>query len=787
VPRPPELSLVVFLDRPCIEFARLGPRVCMTGMSQVRPLSSPTDPTERRDSRRVIVLAGGALALAAFAAYAGSLAGPFVYDDESSITDNPTLRHLGQLWTVLMPPGGGATVSGRPILNLSFALNYLWGGLAVRGYHVVNILIHTLAGLTLFGLVRRTLRQPALRGRFGAATLPLACGIAAIWTLHPLQTEAVTYTVQRAESLMGLFYLLTLYFFLRSVESPTPCRWLALSIGACLLGMGTKENMVSAPMLVLLFDRAFVAGNFAEAWRRRWRFYAGLAASWLLLAALVLGNGGNRGGSAGFDIGTSWWDYALTQFPAIAHYLELSFWPHPLVFDYGTFWVAHLADIIPQACVVAGLAGGTLLALWWRPAIGFLGVLFFAVLAPTSLTPGTTQMIVEHRMYLPLAPVVVGLAIGIYLVSDRFHLAVFAALAVGLGYLTFERNTAYRSAITIWQDTVAKRPDNPIAHSSLGSVLAGAGRFDEAIVEDQAALRLRPTFVDALSNLGNALAQAGRPAEALPHLELALRLKPDHATAHLNLGVALDLLKQSSPALAHYQAALRLKPESPDAQNDLGDALSRAGRTDEGITHLEQALRLRPDYADAHFNLAAALARANRLPEAEAQFAAGLQLRPANAEAHGTWANTLLASGHLAEALAHYEVALRLEPANATFHYNYANALAAAGRLNDALTQFAAAVREKPDYAEAQDNWGSTLLLLKRNEEAIAHYEEALRLKPENPAAHNNLGLALARLGRVAEALPHFEAAVRLAPDYGQARENLAQARAQVGGDAPRN
>jgi len=731
-------------------------------------------------SRWAPVFAAVLLALAAFAVYANSLAGSFVYDDDASITDNLTLRHLSQALNVSQLPGDGATVSGRPVLNLSFALNYAWGGLTVRSYHVTNVLIHILAGLTLFGLVRRTLLRPALRARFSADALPLAFAVTAIWILHPVQTEAVTYIIQRAESLMSLFYLLTLYFFLRGAKSPAPWRWYPLAITACLFGMATKENMVSAPVLVLLFDRAFVAGDFATAWRQRRRFYLGLACTWIPLLLLVLSTGGNRGGSAGFDVATSWRDYTLTQFPALVRYLELALWPHPLVFDYGTFWVDHLWDVLPQALAVAALAGATLYALGRKPMLGFLGALVFAVLAPTSLMPGTTQMIVEHRLYLPLAPIVVAIVIGTYLASSRIAAAAFAALAVGLGCLTFGRNFDYRNPITLWQDTIAKRPRNALAHSSLGSALAKAGRFEEAVAEDQAALQISPNFVEVLSNIGNALAQTGRQMEAIPYLQRALHLKPDHATAHLNLGVVLDLLKQSAPALVHYEVAFRLRPHDANVCNDLGDALSRAGRNEEGIGRLEEAIQLRPDYVDAYLNLAAALARANRMSEAQARFETGIKLKTNNAEAYDTWATTLLSTGHLPEALVQYETALRLQPNSAVEHYNYANALVAADRTGDALTEFAAAVRLKSEYPEAQDNWGNTLLMLNRPEEAAAHYQEAVRLNPQSPTAQNNFGLALARLGRIREAAGHFETAVRLAPNYESARENLAHAQEEL-------
>src|ERR1039458_595429 len=145
-------------------------------------------------------------------AYHNSFTGPFIFDDMYTIRDNPTIRRVWPIWQALSPPHrGGTTVEGRPLINLSFAVNYALGAYHVWGYHALNLSVHILAGLTLLGVVRRTLRQPRLRGRFSAAADGLALATAVLWMVHPLQTESVTYIVQRAESLMGLFYLLTLY------------------------------------------------------------------------------------------------------------------------------------------------------------------------------------------------------------------------------------------------------------------------------------------------------------------------------------------------------------------------------------------------------------------------------------------------------------------------------------------------------------------------------------------------------------------------------------------------
>ena len=155
------------------------------------------------------------------------------------------------------------------------------------GYHVVNLAIHILGALVLYGVVRRTLLCASLRQRYGDEARWLALAVALIWVVHPLQTESVTYLIQRTESLMGLFFLLTLYCVIRGSTSSGRRGWYAAAVVCCALGMGSKEVMVVAPLTVLLYDRAFLSGSFREALRARAALYAGLFGCWLVLVGLV--------------------------------------------------------------------------------------------------------------------------------------------------------------------------------------------------------------------------------------------------------------------------------------------------------------------------------------------------------------------------------------------------------------------------------------------------------------------------------------------------------------------
>jgi tetratricopeptide (TPR) repeat protein len=662
-------------------------------------------PTPARNPDWRVLASGLAIAVATVAVYCRTFSVPLLFDDDSSIAGNKTIRHIA---SAFQPPSG-TTVSGRPILNLSLAVNYAISGNDVWSYHAVNLAIQVLASLILFGVVWRTLAPP-----MGPKAVGVGFAAALLWGLHPLLTESVTYLIQRAESLMGLAYLLTLYGFIRGVGARGPAQmgWYALSVAACALGMGTKEVMVSAPLVVFLYDRTFVAGTFGEAWRRRRWLYTAMAATWLLLLYLVLAVDG-RSGSAGFGVGVSPWEYAMSQLPAVVHYLRLCFWPFPLVFDYGRIVAHRPSVVIPNAVIVGALVAATAWAFVRRPAIGFLGASFFALLAPSSsIVPVATEAMAEHRMYLALIPVVMLVVAGIHRALGRAAIPLCMVLAVSLGFATLQRNEAYRSGESIWRDTVTKRPENERAQDNLGYALSKLpGRLDESIACYEEALRLKPDFVEAHDNLAYALlSKPGRLNDVISNYEEALRLEPDLVDVHFNLARVL----QDQP-----------------------------GRADEAMAQYREALRLRPDFEEAHYNL-------------------GYMLQAV--------------PGRSAEAAEQFEESLRLKPGNAGAHFMLGSALQAiAGKGEDAVAEYMEAIRLKPDYVQARCNLGNALNSMGRTQEAIAQYSEASRLAPFDGTIQLNFAIVLLGApGRTGEAADHLREAIRLQPGNERARQILA-------------
>ncbi len=559
----------------------------------------------------------------------------FVFDDIPHISEN---LHIRRLW----PPWDLLSHSSRPVVHLSLAVNYALGGINPWGYHLFNVVVHILAGLTLYGVARRTFLSEPLRPTFDRAASSLSGAITLIWLVHPLQTESVTYTIQRGESLMSLFYLLTLYCVIRGHGASRENWWRIGAVVSCALGMACKPVMVTAPLVALLYDRAFLAKSWRDVVQRRGWLYAGLAASWLLLPPLLANAPTEWKASAGFEFqGIPPLQYARMESVAILRYLRLAFGPHPLCLDYGWryHWQKMMAagEVLPDVIVVVALVAGTVWAWHRKPALGFLGAWFFLILSPTSSFMPIADPIAEHRMYLPLAAVVTGVVVVAFVVGKRFlrnqsgfvlGWVACGFVVVPLAVLTIQRNRDYVSEFAIWDDTVAKCPQNPRAHSNLGLALFQLHRVAEAREQLEQALRLKPDYADAHYNLGVIFESQGRMRDAIEQYEQALEINPDYPAAHNNLANALAQDGKLEDAIRHYEEALRLKPDFANAHNNLGAILVRLGRPKDGIRHYEEALRLDPDYANAHYNLGAVLEGEGHVSEAIEQYQQALKLRP---------------------------------------------------------------------------------------------------------------------------------------------------------------
>lgn len=623
----------------------------------------PSIVTVATPARRYKIVAAACLIASVLAAYSNSLTGQFVFDDQFDIVENFNKRPPLPLWRVLtVSDGQGTHLHSRPVVALTFAVNYCLAGFQTWSYHSTNLAIHLLAALTLFSIVRRTLLLPtaleatnstngnrgedqnpasaaAVSSAENTRAIGLALAIALVWSLHPLNTQAVTYIVQRYESLMGLFFLLTLYCSLRAATSKN-CWWQAAGIAACLLAMGCKEVAVSAPLLVLLFDRTFLSGSFRQALRQRPVLYAGLAATWLVFLPLYWFHSGGGGRWAGSGVPVRWYEYAMSELGVVLRYLRLCFWPVGQCAVYDLQLARLPMEIVPPGIAIAALLALTLYAMVRRPAWGFLGAWCFLILAPTSSVLPINDLAFEHRMYLPLAAVAAATVMAVDAACKRtwsptfarrlcLSLAVCAAATLALA--TFQRNNVYAGPGAFWLDVLATRPHSLRAHLSLGAALSFANHPEAAIEQLETALAEAPNFPEAYvahCDLGGCLRRLGRDEEAFQHFAESVRLNNEYARGQLNLGMCLAQRGRYSEACEHLETALKLDPDLPWVRGWLGTVELRLGQVNAAEKHLYEALLTNPDEAVVHLSLGDLMLRQGKKNAAAEHYRKVLQLRP---------------------------------------------------------------------------------------------------------------------------------------------------------------
>ena len=579
-----------------------------------------------------------AAAIAVIFAYTAALPGPFVFDDESNITENRHLRIHSLGWDELYAAAFKSPIANRPVANLSLALNYYFNGYNVVGYRFVNILIHIFNGFLLYGLAKVTFRTPAMAGHIQASGLAAAFA-ALVWLVHPLHTQSVAYIVQRMTSLAVMFYLLALLCYVKARLDLSGGRraWLWAGCGlAGLLALGSKEIAATLPAFVLLYEWYFFQ-KLDASWLRRW--LPGIVVACLLMGIISLVFLGIRNPIeqifsryAGGEFAA--WQRLLTQLRVVCVYISLLIWPHPsrLNLDYDFPASASLLEpptTLAGFLIIAGLLFLAVRLAKREPLASFSILWFFGNLAiESSVIP--LETVFEHRTYLPsVMPAIAAVALLFRLVRPKWvAVGLLSVAAVGGALWTHQRNQVWSDAVTLWRDCVQKSPLKARPYNNLGTALVDRGRLPEAESNLRKAIELKPQYGDARYNLGYVLIRSGRMEEGARQLLEAIRLEPENYMAHNNLGIAYLLQENYPPAVHHLQEALRLKPDFETARNNLGVALKNQGDLDAALREFSEAIRLKPDFAEAYNNLGLTLKEQGKLKEAEENFRRALRVNP---------------------------------------------------------------------------------------------------------------------------------------------------------------
>jgi protein O-mannosyl-transferase len=695
--------------------------------------------------------------VAAFVAFAPAIRAPFAFDDVGSIPGNPTIEHVFPLSTSLNPPPRVA-VSGRPVVNLSLAVNRAVSaslGLDAESetlvYRLTNVLVHVLCGLLLFGVVRRTMSVATLGAWANANADTVALVSTGLWLVHPIQSEAVDYVIQRTELLVSACYLATLYASIRAWDAPTARRraaWMVGGVAACAVGMASKEVMVTAPFVVAMYDRVFRVSSWRELGNdraRRW-FYVGLFATLAILAALIAGGG--RADSVGFGLGLPWYSYLYSQGWAIAHYLKLLVWPTDLRLDYGSAPVRGIGGLVGGLIVLAVGVGAIIVAIrqkrWW---LAFLAIWFFAIIAPSSsIVPIRTEIAAERRVYLACASVIVGAVVAAaYAMRSRPRSFIGGAAGVAalLLVVTVRRSELYANPEALWRDALAKQPENARAYDNLAAVIykKDRGRVGEADSLWTRAMALDSTYMPAWSNLAQVRVDQGRVADARALLEHSARINPDNVDATRRLGGLLAA--QGDTKSISY---LERMASSPDTTDELfvalGQAYVDANRLDDAATALRRALALNPRRADAAALLGGLLAQQGAMADALPYLASAA----ANGD-RNPMTFALLSLGYAQE-----------------------------HRVDESVSAASQAATLGGSNAQVYMTIGRSMMDVGRADEADAYLTEATRIAPNDPEAITRLGMLRAAKGEMGPAVELFRRALRVAPGYPPAVQALAKA-----------
>ncbi|PIW63990.1 MAG: hypothetical protein COW12_08800 [Candidatus Omnitrophica bacterium CG12_big_fil_rev_8_21_14_0_65_45_16] len=592
--------------------------------------------------------------------YANSLSVPFLLDDKHLIVQNFSIRSWHSLPLLLKET--------RPFLNYTFAFNYLLGGMNVRGYHLLNLCIHIAAGFCFYAVVCRTL----MRLGFKEQANWIAFWSILLWLVHPLQTASVTYLAQRSESLMGLLYGLSFYCAVRGFDSKQSFYWYLSAFLLGCLGVYTKEVIVTIGASVFFYDAIFVTQSFTLSFRKRFWLYAGFLGLFILLPpTLLLPTQGHF--SAGLSLSTiSPWQYLRTQPGVIWHYVRLFFWPIGLCFDYAWRIADQWQQIVLPAIPLVLMIITTVILVLKKNKAGYLAAFFLITLSPTSSVIPVADLAFEHRMYLPSLSLAVGLVMGLRFLAQRLFQSsaeqkkiqwvIVVAIALGLGWLTIQRNTVFQSREALWRDTIKKSPLNPRAYNNLGSALLLQGRADEALASFKKAIELDPQYAHPYINLGAVYTAAGKPAEAIDFYRKGLALNPKVRDANYNWANAAAELGHYDEAIAHYLQEFKFHPEHIKACNNLANLYSRLNQFQNAVTYYQKGIEIDPTYAKLRHNYGLLLTHLGRFDEAIEQYQAGLKANPQDADLYHGYAAVLERMGKVNEAIKAYSTAIALRP-----------------------------------------------------------------------------------------------------------------------------
>ncbi len=586
------------------------------------------------------------------AIYGNTLHVPWYFDDFGNIVRNPLIRNLDDAWRGILAPRG--------LAMFSFALNYHFHGLELPGYHVTNILIHLLTTFFVYLNLKRVFRCQPL----------FALLAALIFLSHPLQTQSVTYVVQRMTSLCGLFFFISMYLYVRARESllegqrlisPRHLTLYLASLGCGAIAVYTKQNAAILPLCIYLFDRFFLPKQKqGSLWLVLYLLPYFAAPLWMALSQFLFPvvdgkslrvitstNDPAKGLTAkGSDVNYLL-SYLVTEFSVLWLYIRLLFLPYGQAMDYQYPLVTTLLTI---KNTIAFLGLGGLLTFAWvfrkRLSLISFGIFWFFIALSVESTIIPLDPVFEHRLYVPMF----GFAVLVPQLLDclrhrKSKIVILVLTVVIYSVLTRVRNDLWSREESFFEDQYSKVPHGTRVMISLAKSHIERGRYREAEVLLRKAIKIDPTVERAYVNLFSIMVREKRMDEALGILQQGLKYNPYSSELYNNLGVFYDLQGEPENAIKALFESIRITPGYAESYTNLGVVYAGLKRWKDAEHYYRIGLSVLYENPKAHYNLGVALYSQGRLPEAAEAFGMALKFAPQDSEALFNLASVYLELG----------------------------------------------------------------------------------------------------------------------------------------------
>lgn len=534
-------------------------------------------------------------------AYSNSFDVPFQFDDTMTVPQNPTIKDISNVPSFFA--GKSGPFASRPLMLATLSLNYYFGGLNTTGYHAVNLALHIINAILLYFLVLLTGRHLGYKEEEARLASIFS---ALLFTLHPLQTEGVTYIISRSVLFSATFYLLGTILFLKAVTAESK-RGLYISglFAASLLGMGSRENFATFPIALILYDLLFISELKPRKALTHWRAYLPAFLSLVYLGHLLMNNTYDRPADyPGESIPAL--QYVFTQFKVHWTYLRLSIFPvnQTVDYDYPLAKIPFELPVLLSALGYAGLCAGVLSLARRRPVVSFSIAWYLLILAPISFGVAVLDLrlgdvLLEHRAYLPNAGLFALAGSGAVYLSKRLKAhgseALIASLVLFLvlATLTYSRNAAWHNETSLWSDVIAKAPGKARGYNNIAMAYQGREMSEEALKNFKLAIEREPNYTLAHFNMGSIYGKLGRLDEAEESLLKAVTLQPNYSHAHNNLGSVYLLKGDLEKAEGHFKLAIHYRPDNYEAYRNLALLYQQIGEQEKALEQLRIAEKFR--------------------------------------------------------------------------------------------------------------------------------------------------------------------------------------------------